>query len=458
MNRLLTLLAAAPLFCSGCAQRSEAVSLSEPAAAAQIASSPDAHEVETPRTRTLPGIGSPAFPYAAPEDVGLSTEKLNKFGDEIAAWAAKGDFVGGELLIIKDRKTIFHEAYGWSDREARRPMQRNSIFSVKSMSKPVTATAILMLADEGKLSLGDPVSRYVSTMPDDRITIGHLLAHTSGYSGDEPNPLEPELLHDSLPELALNWAKLGPTRPLGEMNYSDFNYVTLGYIVGSVSGIPIGEFTETRIAQRLGMSDTSTHFTSDPAWRARLNPWYIWNKERGGYDLRHPVSRRGWPFYLASWGMFSTAMDYSRFVQIWLEEGKWHEKRILSKPFVQQALQEHGRDKWGAYGYGWGLEQTSKGRPPFFYHQGGDGTFGDGFALSERCRRFPDAFAGRPLHRDCLRCPSSFVVRAQGRAGPERNSDTRGRSHARMRALSCAANKAYVGRIAESPLSTQSGH
>lgn len=92
--------------------------------------------LEVPKTHTFPGIEAPAFPYAQPEEVGLSSKKLHRLGGEIISWIINGELVGAELLIVKEGKAVFHEVYGWSDLEERLPMQRNSIFSVMSMSKP----------------------------------------------------------------------------------------------------------------------------------------------------------------------------------------------------------------------------------------------------------------------------------------------------------------------------------
>ena len=103
-----------------------------------------AESAEVPHTRTFSGLVSPAFPYTRPETVGLSSEKLDWLSDEIKSWVASGELVGAELLVVKRGASVFHEAFGWSNREEGRPMQRNSIFPIKSMSKPITATAILM--------------------------------------------------------------------------------------------------------------------------------------------------------------------------------------------------------------------------------------------------------------------------------------------------------------------------
>ena len=144
-----------------------------------------AQDANVPRTRTFSGLVVPAFPYAKPEEVGLSSEKLNWIGDEITSWVAAGELVGAELLIVKDGKAIFHEAYGWSDRERRIPVERNSIWWVGGMSKPITATAVLMLVDEGRLALDDFVTRYIPEFAgDERTTLRHLLTHTSGF-GEE---------------------------------------------------------------------------------------------------------------------------------------------------------------------------------------------------------------------------------------------------------------------------------
>lgn len=340
-----------------------------------FASSLQAQDTEVPRTRTFPGIENPAFPYAQPEEVGLSSEKLNRLGDEIVEWVANRDLVGGELLIIKNGKAVFHEAYGWSDRERRIPVMRNSIWSIKSMSKPFTATAILMLAEERKLSLDDPVSRYIPGFAgDERTTIRHLLSHTSGFSNDDLG--DPTDAHDSLAEWVEDWASRKPTGTFGEYEYTDFGFAAAGYIVEKVTGMPIGPFIGKRIADPLGLEDTSTEFSDNPVWRTRLNPWYRWNDEAGAYHLRWTTGFQGWRFYPAAWGMFSNAMDYAGFMAMWMKKGEWDGVRLLSEATAADALREHAQDSWGGYGYGWFVDEETNAdkMPSVFYHGGGDGT------------------------------------------------------------------------------------
>lgn len=332
-----------------------------------------AQETNVPRTHTFSGLVSPAFPYVQPEEVGLSREKLDWLGDEIVSWVASGELVGAELLIIQDGRAAFHEAYGWSDRERGLPVERNSIWSIKSMSKPFTATAILMLAEEDTLSLGDPVSQFLPGFAGNQhATVRHLLSHTSGYREEIGDP-RPD--HASLEQWVEDWASRKPAGTFGEYYYSDFNYAALGYIVGKVSGMPIDVFVEERIIRPLGLVDTSTGFSSDPAWRARLNPWYRWNERGGAYDLRWTPERPGWPFYPAAWGMFSTAMDYAVFMSAWMNQGIWKGTRLLSKQVVNEALQPRGKiGESSAYGYGWFLDEIEGVAMRPFGHGGGDGT------------------------------------------------------------------------------------
>ena len=97
-----------------------------------------------------------AFPAATPESQGVSAAAVRRVADEVDEYVKNGTIVGGELLIIKNRKTILHEVYGESDREAKRVMERDTIFNIRSMTKPLTGVAVQMLADEGKSAPGRP--------------------------------------------------------------------------------------------------------------------------------------------------------------------------------------------------------------------------------------------------------------------------------------------------------------
>jgi CubicO group peptidase (beta-lactamase class C family) len=372
-------------------------------AAAMLLTTAAAHGQEVPRTRTFSGLVAPAFPYARPGEVGLSSEKLDRLGDEIVSWIANGELVGAELLVIRSGKAVFHEAYGWGDREARRPLRRNSIFTIQSMSKPFTATAALMLVEEGKLLLDDPVSRYVQGFTHDSITVRHLLSHTSGFIHDG-DWYDYTAADASLEQLVEEWPHRDPERPVGSFNYADFNYATLAYILTKASGIPIAHFIEERIIRPLGLEDTRVGFSSDPAWRARLNHQYRWNERAGAYDLRRTSDYRGWTTYPGGWGLLSTAMDYAQFLGMWLNGGEWRGARLLAQETVQLALRPQAHDDRSSYGFGWSLDDIAGAERLSFFHGGGHGTvamaFPDDDAMvlymtQSRWGRHRGAFANR---------------------------------------------------------------
>src|SRR5690606_35656159 len=148
-----------------------------------------------------------------------------------------GTIVGGELLVIKNRRTILHEAYGLRDREDGRPMEPGTIFNIRSMTKPLTGVAVQMLADEGKLSLDDPVAKYLPGFDNDRsraITIAHLLEHRSGL------PLARMDAHDDLAARAEAIGRQGPQFGVGEKFwYSDLGSDAAAAVVEKVSGMTI---------------------------------------------------------------------------------------------------------------------------------------------------------------------------------------------------------------------------
>lgn len=114
-----------------------------------------------PRVVAGPQTASPPFPWASPASVDLDEPALANLGDSVEAWVAAGYVAGAELLIIKDGRTVLHEAVGWRDLESGSPLQLNSIYRIRSMTKPLIGTAILMLQDEGRLSVDDRVSDHL---------------------------------------------------------------------------------------------------------------------------------------------------------------------------------------------------------------------------------------------------------------------------------------------------------
>jgi CubicO group peptidase (beta-lactamase class C family) len=325
-----------------------------------------------PRAKTFPPT-SP-FSYAAPEEVGLSSSELKSLADRVHNWVKQGKIVGGEVMVVKNRKIVLHEASGWSDRQRRIPLQRNSIYRIRSMTKPFIATAVLMLAEDGRLSLDDTVAAYIPSFDNDRsgeITIRQLLTHTVGYvqGGFPAGYWDSPSLREAVDKIG----QMGPHHPPGEsFRYSDLSTATLGAVVAEITGGPVERFLESRIFRPLGMSDTHTFFAPDVAWAARMNStyrrgWITWKKY---WDN---TKKQQAPFFRASGGIYTTVFDYARFLTVWMDYGKYETGRILSQASVAEALT---RQPDAGYGYHWSIfnDSTAEDRLPVFGHGGSDGT------------------------------------------------------------------------------------
>ena len=188
-----------------------------------------------------------------------------------------GTIVGGELLIIKNRKTILHEVYGARDREDKRAMERDTIFNIRSMTKPLTGVAVQMLADQEKLRLDDPVAKYLPGFDNDKskaITIEQLLQHRSGL------PLSIITVkmdqYSDLQAQAKAIGEKGPQFKPGEKFwYSDAGSDTAAAVVERISGMTIDRFVAERILQPLGMADSFYLSKADDPRKKRVASLYF---------------------------------------------------------------------------------------------------------------------------------------------------------------------------------------
>ena len=351
-----------------------------------------AQEEAVPRVRTGLGVEGAPYPYSDPAALGLDPASLSSLGDLVVEWVQDGmtptapfdtptlelvlpwGIVGAEIMVLKDRQVVLHEAIGWSDNVRKEPMRRNSIFQIRSMTKPFTGTAVLMLAEEGLLDLDDPVSRYLPSFRNEQsrsITLRHLLSHTSGFVR-EFFPIDN---YGSLRGAVDALGEMGPpTQPPGEAYlYTDKGFWILGAVVEEVSGMPVERFIETRIIEPLGLTDTHTRFTRDAPWAVRVNSRHRrsgdgtqW--ERFWDNTREPQ----FPFFRASSGMYSTVMDYAKFMVAWMDGGVAGDVRILSEASVAEALTQSSE---GDYGLSWDLRKRGGFESLFMFgHGGSDGT------------------------------------------------------------------------------------
>lgn len=339
----------------------------------------------SPRTARTPLEGSP-YPYAeAPEEVGVSSDALWLLKERLYSRMVARHVVGAEILVIVDGRIVLHQAMGWADRDELVPLRRNSIFRLASMTKPVTGTAVLMLADEGRLDLDDPVGRYLASFrsgPAGRITLRQLLTHRSGFAqGAEPAGYgeQPDLV-----EAVELVGERGPSfEPGDRFVYSNLNSEALGAVVATVTGAPVERFIEERILGPLQMTDTHTRFWPDASWAGRVPSSY---RSWGGTSWErswNPTRPHEHPWFSPAGDLFGNAFDYARFLQAWMERGEHEGGRVLHAATVEQALADpldadgtSARRRW--YGMHWEIyaPADSPGGLPAFGHRGATGTLG----------------------------------------------------------------------------------
>ncbi len=311
-------------------------------------------------------LAAASLPVAKPEDAGFSSERLQRIHEAIMRRVDAGDISGAVTLVARRGHLVHFEAHGLMDIESKKPMTKDALFRLASSSKPITAAAILILMEEGKLKLTDPVSKYIPefrnskvaveavrtaapmsdqgpgsgdkyyTVPASRdITIIDLLTHTSGLaSGGITGPDVQKLLQARTPTetLADFIPRLGTLaldfQPGTEWRYSGLaGFDTLGRIVEIVSGSPFDQFLRQRLFEPLGMDNT--WFNVPEKEQARVVT--IYNRTADG--LRKPTAplRIGSPVYFSgAGGLTSTASDYLQFAQMLCNGGQLNGKRILS--------------------------------------------------------------------------------------------------------------------------------
>ncbi len=311
-------------------------------------------------------LAAASLPAAKPEDVGLSSDRLQRIHEMIMRRVEAGDISGAVTMVARRGRLVHFEAHGVMDLDSKKPMTKDALFRLASSSKPVTATAILILMEEGKLKLTDPVSKYIPefknskvaveavrtaapmtdqgpaagdkyyTVPANHdITIIDLLTHTSGLgSGGVTSADFQKLLQARTPTetLADFIPRLGGVpldfQPGTQWRYSGLaGFDTLGRIVEVVSGLKFDEFLRKRLFEPLGMDNT--WFNVPEKEQAHIAT--IYNRTAAGLQKPATPLRIGSPAYFSgAGGLTSTAPDYLQFAQMLCNGGQLNGKRILS--------------------------------------------------------------------------------------------------------------------------------
>jgi CubicO group peptidase (beta-lactamase class C family) len=289
---------------------------------------------------------SQSLPMAAhPEDVGFSTPRLERLRAKIKADAESGRIPGAVLLVARRGKIASLDAIGLQERSSKKPMTKDSIFRIASMSKPITSVAIMILAEEGKIDLAAPVAQYLPEFRDVKVgpdkvapkrpmTVQDLLRHTSGltYGLFGTSPVDamyrssPIFTAKSLQEMVQTIASLPLLHQPGEFWEYSVGCDVLGRLVEVVSGKPFDEFVAERITRPLKMPDTAFYLTAAQATRL-AHPDATMAMPDGDATVKPPAPSGGG-------GMLSTASDYARFCQMLLNRGELDGVRILSPSTV----------------------------------------------------------------------------------------------------------------------------
>jgi CubicO group peptidase (beta-lactamase class C family) len=281
--------------------------------------------------------------------------------------------VSGVVSLVTTRDKVVHlGANGWADLAAKVPMRTDSIFWIASMTKPITATAVMMMQEETKLSVDDPVSKYLPELADlktpdgkpAKITLRHLLTHTSGMS--EATPAQYKTAHRLADVIPFYAGKPLQFEPGTQWKYCQSGIISLGRIVEIVCGESYPKFLQKRLFDPLGMKDTTFYLSPQQLSRLAKNYKFadgeLQESPIAFLNGSTPTDRDRYPAPNA--GLFSTASDYARFCQMILNKGMLDGKQYLKPESVKQMTSiQTGDIKPGsnAWGLGWSVVRKNDG-------------------------------------------------------------------------------------------------
>ncbi len=321
-----------------------------------------------------------------PRPTGLGDPReLETFLDGVIGKQMQGDHIpGAAVSVVKDGQLLFAKGYGSADLQAGKPVNaQTTLFRIGSVSKLFTATAVLQLAEQGKLNLHADVNTYLKTfhLPatyPEPITLAHLLTHTAGFEGRETGLQEARTTSDLKP-LGQLLAEHMPARvrPPGELTaYSNYGFALAGYIVEQVSGMPFEQYVEQHIFQRLRMRESSFRQPLEARLSADLSQGYSYSN--GGYRPA-PFEAIAVP---PAGAMSATATDMARFMLAQLQHGRLGNERIFQAATAKamQTLQ-FTNDPRVPGGMAYGFEVHSRNGQRLLVHPGGTADFYALFAL-----------------------------------------------------------------------------
>lgn len=350
------------------------------------------------------------LPLSTPDKEGFSSSRLARLHQNLEQSVLARKPPGAVSMIVRNGRIVDWRAFGRRDVEAGLPMEKDTIFLVYSMTKPVTSVAVMMLVEEGKLSLSDRVDQFIPEFKDLKVykggtperpdlapperpmTVKHLLTHTAGFTYGWGNDNVSEIYRKarpleaaSLKEFIGRAAKLPLIASPGEKYEYSIAIDILGYLVEVVSGMPFDRFVQERIFDPLKMRDS--HFVVPAEKRARQAK--IYSLRDGKLTPQNGLDAKGVPY--GGMGLYSTIGDYARFAQMLANSGQLDGMRLLSRKTVDLMMMNHlaglarptiGGDDSDGFGLGGSVRTApaKSGRP------GSEGLFGWDGAASTRFR------------------------------------------------------------------------
>jgi CubicO group peptidase (beta-lactamase class C family) len=330
-------------------------------------------------------LGAQPLPLSTPAKEGLSSERLERLHQRFDQMVREGKKAGAITMIVRNGRIADWEAYGYRDIAQRLPMEKDSICRIWSMSKVITSVAVMMLVEEGKLALNDPVQQYIPELKGLKVltggtadqaelvdavrpvTVKHLLTHTSGLTYNGGNHPVAQLYtrkkifdNGSLKEFIGKVASLPLLAQPGEKYNYGISIDVLGYLVQVVSDMPFDKFVQNRILTPLRMNDT--FFDVPKEKLTRVAKTYTF---KDGKLSENPpddsVGKATPPVPYGGMGLYSTIGDYSRFGQMLLDGGQLDGVRLLGRKTVELMTENHLNNLAvphiggnGAYGFGLG--------------------------------------------------------------------------------------------------------
>jgi len=334
-----------------------------------------------------------------PEENGMSAERLARIDQTLNEYVTKGYAPGATALIVRNGKIVYEKSFGYSDLENKTPLKNDNIFRIASQSKAITSLAVMMLWEEGKFTLDEPISKYIPEFKNPKvlvwfndkdstysaqpakseITIRQLLTHSSGigyasigtkeFNAISAKAHVPSGIGDSNPsDVLADKMKILGTLPLrhnpGEQWTYGLNNDVLGYFVEVLSGLSFDEFLRQRVFKPLGMNDTYFYLPKEK--QNRLVSLYEFKKDKDNelvkpsviYDKVDPnYPNTAGKYFSGGAGLSSTVEDYAKFLQMVLNKGEYNGVRLLSRKTVELMLTNQLQSPIAEkVGLGFGLE------------------------------------------------------------------------------------------------------